>query len=230
MLPIWAIEAGVKGLSSLYGLAKGKPKFGDTAYGKQLKMRTVKGDIPLEAQQNVISNVAKETGNAASMQKAEERGRLASTGMGNSISGTAGVRDIDTRYQDRLATVSRDLAAQNELTKAQAKQEYGQASTQWDEQRREEKAGNVAGLFGAVGQAIVGKYQQDQGTISGVLGQSNLTPEQQYAKLIDLKMEPEDAIALLENHWQMKPDNTQEIDIGKARETVNRMGGVRYAR
>jgi hypothetical protein len=199
MIPLWAIEAGVEGGKALYGLLKPKPKFGATAYGQRLAQRAAKGDIPMEAQQNVISNVAKETGNAASIQKAEEQGRLASTGMGRSISGTAGLRDIGTRYQDRLATVSRDLAAQNEVTKEAAKNELAQENTAWDEQRRQDTASNVAGLFGAVGQGVLAKYKENNsiGNIFKSFQEGGLSADEFTKKLLDSGMKPEDIRILI---------------------------------
>jgi hypothetical protein len=160
MFPVWAIQPLVSaGTSAAKWLFGRREKFDQTPMGRALKRRAEKGLIPLTSQQNVISNVAQQAGNAASIAKAEERGRLASTGMGDSISGTANLRGINRSFQDRLAMTARDLAAQNEATKPQAELDLAQGQTAFDEQRRAEKNEMLGGLFGAAGQLVAGGIQ-----------------------------------------------------------------------
>jgi hypothetical protein len=162
MIPIWA----VKPLASAgMGIAKwganklfGPQNFGQTAYGRQLKKRMQVGDMPLEARQNVLSGVAKATGGATAASKADMRGRLVASGMSGGLGEASQVSAIDRSFSDRLGDVSERLWAQNEATKATAKNEFAAGKDQFKAQQKQATNDMLGGLLGSAGEAAVGKY------------------------------------------------------------------------
>jgi len=153
------------GLGSLFGK---KQKFGDTEYGKQLKLLSQRGmDIS-----PIMGGIGSETGNAASQAKTDLKGRLISQGMGGSIAGQASLKDIDVKRMDQLQKSMKQLQTENERLKAQYSLQYGQAATEFDMGQQQQKQDALSGLFGTSGQLFMESAFPQKG-LADLMGQGD---------------------------------------------------------
>ena len=114
-----AVGKGFQWIHNRYSLGN-KPKFADSAYGEYLKKMQKEGKYSPEAQGRIESSVSRTAGQVASDQSSDYRGRLISRGMGNSIAGIRGDKDIEQRRIKAVADVSDKIATENELSKKRA--------------------------------------------------------------------------------------------------------------
>ena len=165
MNPLSLISAGSMIASGL-GLLGKKQKFGDTEYGKQLRLLSERGmDIS-----PIMGTIGSETANVASQAKVDLKGRLISQGMGGSIAGQASFKDIDVKRMDQLQKSMKQLQTENERLKAQYSLQYGQAATEFDMGQQQQQQDALGGLFGTAGQLFVESTFPQKG-LSDLMGQ-----------------------------------------------------------
>jgi len=134
-----------------------KPKkFEDTDYGKRLKELQKRGAYTTAIRSKILGNVSRTAGSQASQAKTAYRGRLINQGMEGSIAGVRGEADIGTRYTDKVVDTGREIDFRNEQSKIAAKDEYAQASSAANSERRNYNRANNAALVGGIVDAGVG--------------------------------------------------------------------------
>jgi hypothetical protein len=167
ILPI-ALEAG----KTAYNYFSNKPKpFRDTVYAQRLKRLKERGAISPTMQAEAVSRTARTAGTQAGQAKAEYAGLMQARGLGRSSAALSGLKDIQTQKVGAVTDTAKEMAMQNELTKAQAESEYENQRAaytdqynQMKQQRSQQLVEGLASTAGAVANYV--GYKQGQKAIA----------------------------------------------------------------
>jgi len=113
----------------LFGGNKKPPKFRNTSFGRRLQQVGQQGRISPLARKNILDRTSTVSSNIAQKAQTSFLGRLESAGIGRSVAGLRGLNEIELKNADIIASASKDIETENELTKAQAKTEFARNET-----------------------------------------------------------------------------------------------------
>lgn len=131
------------------------PRFIDTPYGKWLSSKASVGKYPASMRRRLLTEAGATYGGEASKATAGIRGRLASTGMEQSI---AGQRLLATPALERMKALgehSTRLGTMNLLSREQAGEQLARGGSEYQERGRLEETGARRNLIGGLAQAGV---------------------------------------------------------------------------
>lgn len=160
-----AIASGAKALGSYaYNRYKNnkRKKFGDSAYGQELKRVGEEGSISQKARNIVVGGANRASAGVAQTGKASYAGRLASQGLEGSVAGQRGMNEFDIQRQSDASRTSERVDLANEQSKVEAKLSYAEQKLQDERQREELDRANTNQLISGIGevamQGIQGYY------------------------------------------------------------------------
>lgn len=138
-----------------------QPKFGNTAYGRQLKQIRRDGALSKGQETGLIGNVARTASRQSAVANKRYMGGLINRGMQGSVSAQRGLREAEADVRRTVADTGRDIFQSEERAKSDAKMQYARGLDQDKAQRRQAGIGLLtAGLDTAGG--LVGAEAQNQ--------------------------------------------------------------------
>jgi hypothetical protein len=162
--------SGAKWLSSKYG--KKKPSMKDSPYGKELSRQANEGMYSPKAKAIMTNKAGQTFGATADDSVSDYKGQLISKGMGSSIAGAKGIKDIKLKQAEAVQKVASKVELDNETSKVSAKKELSMGQYQDKLANWEASNSRNQELVSGVGGAIAGKV----GSMPGADG-SSLNPE-----------------------------------------------------
>ena len=129
-----------------------QPKFGNTAYGRQLKQIRRDGALSKGQETGLIGNVARTASRQSAVANKRYMGGLINRGMQGSVSAQRGLREAEADVRRTVADTGRDIFQSEERAKSDAKMQYARGLDQDKAQRRQAGIGLLtAGLDTASG-------------------------------------------------------------------------------
>ena len=129
-----------------------QPKFGNTAYGRQLKQIRRDGALSKGQETGLIGNVARTASRQSALANRRYMGGLINRGMQGSVSAQRGLREAEADVRRTVADTGRDIFQSEEKAKRDARMQYARGLDQDKAQRRQAGIGLLtAGLDTASG-------------------------------------------------------------------------------
>lgn len=129
-----------------------QPKFGNTAYGRQLKQIRRDGALSKGQETGIIGNVARTASRQSALANRRYMGGLINRGMQGSVSAQRGLREAEADVRRTVADTGRDIFQSEERAKSDARMQYARGLDQDKAQRRQAGLGLLtAGLDTASG-------------------------------------------------------------------------------
>lgn len=129
-----------------------QPKFGNTAYGRQLKQIRRDGALSKGQETGLIGNVARTASRQSALANRRYMGGLINRGMQGSVSAQRGLREAEADVRRTVADTGRDIFQSEEKAKSDARMQYARGLDQDKAQRRQAGIGLLtAGLDTASG-------------------------------------------------------------------------------
>ena len=128
-----------------------RKKFGDSAYGQELKRVGEEGSISQKARNIVVGGSNRASAGVAQTGKASYAGRLASQGLEGSVAGQRGMNEFDIQRQSDASRTSERVDLANEQSKVEAKLSYAEQKLQDERQREELQRANTNQLISGIG-------------------------------------------------------------------------------
>jgi len=129
-----------------------QPKFGNTAYGRQLKQIRRDGALSKGQETGIIGNVARTASRQSALANRRYMGGLINRGMQGSVSAQRGLREAEADVRRTVADTGRDIFQSEEKAKSDARMQYARGLDQDKAQRRQAGLGLLtAGLDTASG-------------------------------------------------------------------------------
>ena len=136
-----------------------QPKFGNTAYGRQLKQIRRDGALSKGQETGMIGNVARTASRQSALANRRYMGGLINRGMQGSVSAQRGLREAEADVRRTVADTGRDIFQSEEKAKSDARMQYARGLDQDKAQRRQAGLGlltagldTASGLMGAKAQ------------------------------------------------------------------------------
>lgn len=140
-----------------------QPKFGNTAYGRQLKQIRRDGALSKGQETGLIGNVARTASRQSALANRRYMGGLINRGMQGSVSAQRGLREAEADVRRTVADTGRDIFQSEEKAKSDAKMQYARGLDQDKAQRRQAGIGLLtAGLDTASGLMGANAQQADK--------------------------------------------------------------------
>jgi len=140
-----------------------QPKFGNTAYGRQLKQIRRDGALSKGQETGIIGNVARTASRQSALANRRYMGGLINRGMQGSVSAQRGLREAEADVRRTVADTGRDIFQSEEKAKSDARMQYARGLDQDKAQRRQAGLGLLtAGLDTASGLAGAKAQQADK--------------------------------------------------------------------
>ena len=129
-----------------------QPKFGNTAYGRQLKQIRRDGALSKGQETGIIGNVARTASRQSALANRRYMGGLINRGMQGSVSAQRGLREAEADVRRTVADTGRDIFQSEERAKSDARMQYARGLDQDRAERRQAGIGLLtAGLDTASG-------------------------------------------------------------------------------
>jgi len=124
-----------------------QPKFGNTAYGRQLKQVKRDGALSKGQETGIIGNVSRTASRQSAVANKRYMGGLINRGMQGSVSAQRGLREAEADVRRTVADTGREMFQNEERAKSDAKMQYARGLDQDKAQRRQAEVGMLtAGL------------------------------------------------------------------------------------
>lgn len=129
-----------------------QPKFGNTAYGRQLKQIRRDGALSKGQETGIIGNVARTASRQSALANRRYMGGLINRGMQGSVSAQRGLREAEADVRRTVADTGRNIFQSEERAKSDARMQYARGLDQDRAERRQAGIGLLtAGLDTASG-------------------------------------------------------------------------------
>jgi len=129
-----------------------QPKFGNTAYGRQLKQIKRDGALSKGQETGIIGNVSRTASRQSALANRRYMGGLINRGMQGSVSAQRGLREAEADVRRTVADTGRDIFQSEERAKSDARMQYARGLDQDKAERRQAGIGLLtAGLDTASG-------------------------------------------------------------------------------
>ena len=215
-MALWWLPAILQGAGAVanYLSQKKPPKFEGTPYGQYLASRSKTGALNPTARSAIIGQASGAAGNVAQEQKSDIMGYLSARNNQGSISGARLLAQPDMQRQRIVGEVSSDVMLKNELSKDEAKAEYGKLSNNYATERlnfkNQQNAGLISGLTGAGMAAVQG---HDAAIAQSKLAIPDFTgKDESYIKQWVMRHpDPQKAIQVWLN-WKMMQEDNEEVN------------------
>tara|TARA_B100001094_G_scaffold170585_1_gene164987 strand:+ start:286 stop:1110 length:825 start_codon:yes stop_codon:yes gene_type:complete len=129
MIAQGAVKAGQAGSRLL------KPKFGQTAYGQQMRERTRSGNLSQAQEKNILDKVGTTAGRNAQVARNRMVGSAINRGMGGSVALGRGIREAEADVRRTVTDTGKNIYQSEEQAKSKAKLDYAKAIDQDKEER-----------------------------------------------------------------------------------------------
>ena len=136
-----------------------QPKFGNTAYGRQLKQIKRDGALSKGQETGIIGNVARTASRQSALANRRYMGGLINRGMQGSVSAQRGLREAEADVRRTVADTGRDIFQSEEKAKSDARMQYARGLDQDRSERLQAGVGlastalsTAGGLYGAKAQ------------------------------------------------------------------------------
>jgi hypothetical protein len=154
-MPAYLIPAALSLGSSLLGGLSNRSANRDARraqrrYQSYLGQRYREGDLPESMQQTVLARTGAATGAAANRATSAVKGSLIRSGMEGSIAGARALADPETERVRMLGDTARDLAAENEMSRAKYADEMERSRLGFDTQMAGQRANDRMNLIGGI--------------------------------------------------------------------------------
>lgn len=124
-----------------------QPKFGNTAYGRQLKQIRRDGALSKGQETGIIGNVARTASRQSALANRRYMGGLINRGMQGSVSAQRGLREAEADVRRTVADTGRDIFQSEERAKSDARMQYARGLDQDRAERRQATVGLVTGAL-----------------------------------------------------------------------------------
>ena len=135
-------------------------KFGNTAYGRQLKQIRRDGALSKGQETGLIGNVARTASRQSAVANKRYMGGLINRGMQGSVSAQRGLREAEADVRRTVADTGRDIFQSEERAKSDAKMQYARGLDQDKAQRRQAGLGLLTAGLDTVGGLVGANAQQ----------------------------------------------------------------------
>jgi len=137
-----------------------QPKFGNTAYGRQLKQIRRDGALSKGQETGIIGNVARTASRQSALANRRYMGGLINRGMQGSVSAQRGLREAEADVRRTVADTGRDIFQSEEKAKSDARMQYARGLDQDKAERRQATVGLVTGALDTASGLAGAKAQQ----------------------------------------------------------------------
>jgi hypothetical protein len=137
-----------------------QPKFGNTAYGRQLKQIRRDGALSKGQETGIIGNVARTASRQSALANRRYMGGLINRGMQGSVSAQRGLREAEADVRRTVADTGRDIFQSEEKAKSDARMQYARGLDQDRAERRQAGVGLASTALATL--ANVGDRTQQQ--------------------------------------------------------------------
>ena len=137
-----------------------QPKFGNTAYGRQLKQIRRDGALSKGQETGIIGNVARTASRQSALANRRYMGGLINRGMQGSVSAQRGLREAEADVRRTVADTGRDIFQSEERAKSDARMQYARGLDQDRAERRQATVGLVTGALDTLSGVAGAKAQQ----------------------------------------------------------------------
>jgi len=137
----------IKGASSAIktGSRLLQPKFGRTAYGRQLKSVQNQGLLSPGAEKSILNRVGNVAGRQADVTANRYLGNFINRGINNSVSVRRGIREAENDVRRTVSDTAKGMYIDEEKAKRDAKMQYARGLDQDKAERRQATVGLVTG-------------------------------------------------------------------------------------
>lgn len=140
-----------------------QPKFGKSAYGRQLSYAKTHGNLSPGAEKTILNRVGNVAGRQADVTANRYMGGLINRGMQNSVSARRGLREAENDVRRTVSDTAKGIYVDEERAKSNAKMQYARGLDQDKSQRRQAWTGLItAGLDTAGGLSDLNAQQADK--------------------------------------------------------------------
>lgn len=122
-----------------------RPKFGSSAYGRQLKQVKRDGALSKGQETGIIGNVSRTASRQSAVANKRYMGGLINRGMQGSVSAQRGLREAEADVRRTVADTGREMFQNEERAKSDAKMQYARGLDQDKLQRRQAWTGLITG-------------------------------------------------------------------------------------
>lgn len=179
------------------------PKFGKTAYGRQLNYTGKEGLLSPGAEKTILNRVGSVAGRQADVASNRYMGGLINRGIQGSVSAQRGLREAENDVRRTVTDTAQGMYVDEEKAKRQAKLDYAKAVDQDRSERR---------------QAGIGMFSAGLDTVSGV---ANARKQEADKLAMEQKAESSES-------RQSYMDAVNKHGLGNTRSFMTPDGKVRY--
>jgi hypothetical protein len=128
-----------------------QPKFGNTAYGRQLKQIRRDGALSKGQETGIIGNVSRTASRQSAVANKRYMGGLINRGMQGSVSAQRGLREAEADVRRTVADTGREMFQNEERAKSDAKMQYARGLDQDRAERRQAGLGLASTALATAG-------------------------------------------------------------------------------
>ncbi len=140
-----------------------RPKFGSSAYGRQLKQVKRDGALSKGQETGIIGNVSRTASRQSAVANKRYMGGLINRGMQGSVSAQRGLREAEADVRRTVADTGREMFQNEERAKSDAKMQYARGLDQDRAERRQAGIGMLtAGLNTVAGLSDQAQQRADK--------------------------------------------------------------------
>lgn len=141
-----------------------QPKFGNTAYGRQLKQIRRDGALSKGQETGIIGNVARTASRQSALANRRYMGGLINRGMQGSVSAQRGLREAEADVRRTVADTGRDIFQSEEKAKSDARMQYARGLDQDKAQRLQAGVGLASTALSTAGGLYDAKAKREADT------------------------------------------------------------------
>lgn len=138
-----------------------QPKFGKSAYGRQLSYAKTHGNLSPGAEKTILNRVGNVAGRQADVTANRYMGGLINRGIQGSVSARRGLREAESDVRRTVSDTAKGIYVDEERAKSDAKMQYARGLDQDKLQRRQAWTGLITGGLDTAG-GLVGAEAQNQ--------------------------------------------------------------------
>ena len=128
-----------------------RPKFGSSAYGRQLKQVKRDGALSKGQETGIIGNVSRTASRQSAVANKRYMGGLINRGMQGSVSAQRGLREAEADVRRTVADTGREMFQNEERAKSDAKMQYARGLDQDKAERTQAGLGLASTVLGVAG-------------------------------------------------------------------------------
>ncbi len=141
-----------------------RPKFGSSAYGRQLKQVKRDGALSKGQETGIIGNVSRTASRQSAVANKRYMGGLINRGMQGSVSAQRGLREAEADVRRTVADTGREMFQNEERAKSDAKMQYARGLDQDKAERTQAGYGLASTALGVAGGLYDAKSQREGDT------------------------------------------------------------------